>query len=45
MDLSLELLLSDDRPGAEVIRPGDTLATGIRLLLADGGRTTLQEGP
>jgi len=41
---SLELLLPDDRPGAQVIRPRDTLATGIRLLLADGGRTTLQEG-
>ena len=40
----LELLLPDDRPGAQVTRPRDTLATGIGLLLADGGPTTLEEG-
>ena len=37
---SLELLLPDDRPGAEVIRPRDTLATGIALLLAADGHNS-----
>ena len=36
---SLELLLPGDRPGAEVIRPRDTLATGIAMLLARHGHT------
>ncbi len=31
---SLELLLPGDRPGAEAVRPSDTLAAGIGLLLA-----------
>ena len=38
----LELLLPVDRPGAERIRPRDTLAAGIGLLLADAGRV---DGP
>lgn len=42
---SLELLLPEDRPGAEVIRPRDTLTTGIGLLLAGDGPTTAEEGP
>ncbi len=41
---SLELLLPGDRPGVEVIRPRDTLATGIGLLLAGDGHTP-EEGP
>ena len=41
---SLGLLLPGDRPGAEAIRPRDTLATGIGLLLAGDGRTTREEG-
>ena len=40
---SLELLLPGDRPGAEAIRPRDTLASGIGLLLASDGRTTAEE--
>jgi hypothetical protein len=41
---SLELLLPVDRPGVEVIRPRDTLATGIGLLLAGDGHTP-EEAP
>jgi len=41
---SLELLLPGDRPGAEVIRPRDSLATGIGLLLAGDGPTA-KEAP
>jgi hypothetical protein len=38
----LELLLPADRPGTEQIRPGETVAAGIGLLLADAGRV---DGP
>ena len=42
---ALELLLPVDRPGTGTIRPGDTLAAGLELLLADADRTSVEEGP
>lgn len=41
----LELLLPVDRPGAEVVRPRDSLTVALELLLADADPPSAEEAP